>query len=180
MLHIIYQKIDKCPNFCMLYCLENANLTKYKTCGHARYKLITRKGRTLVTQRKLRYFLITIGLQRLFKSPKTNEHITWHHSHDAVDGVMMHSFNGEVQKHFNRVHCQFSMESRNVHLRSCINGFNLFGSFIASYFCWSVIFTIYNLLLAMCMGSEFMFLSTFILGPNSPDQNINICLRTID
>jgi len=96
MLHIIYQKIDKCPNFCMLYCLENANLTKYKTCGHARYKLITRKGRTLVTQRKLRYFLITIGLQRLFKSPKTNEHITWHHSHDAVDGVMMHSFNGEV------------------------------------------------------------------------------------
>ena len=47
-----------CPNFCMLYCLENVDLTKCKTCEHARYKLITRKGRTLVANRKLRYFLI--------------------------------------------------------------------------------------------------------------------------
>jgi len=85
------------------------------------------KGRTLVAHRKLRYFLITHRLQRLFKSPKTNEHITWHHSHDAVDGVMRHSSNGEVWKHFNRVHPQFSMESRNAYFRSCINGFKLFG-----------------------------------------------------
>ena len=29
-----YQKIDMCPNFCMLYYLENAELTECMTCGH--------------------------------------------------------------------------------------------------------------------------------------------------
>ena len=33
-----YQKIDMCPNFCMLYYLENAEMTECMTCGHSRYK----------------------------------------------------------------------------------------------------------------------------------------------
>jgi len=33
-----YQKIDMCPNFCMLYYLKNVELTEYMTCGHSRYK----------------------------------------------------------------------------------------------------------------------------------------------
>jgi hypothetical protein len=31
-----YQKIDTCPDFCMLYYLENAELTECMTCGHSR------------------------------------------------------------------------------------------------------------------------------------------------
>jgi hypothetical protein len=37
-------------------------------------------------------------------SPKTVEHMTWHHSHDAVNGVMVHPFDGEARKYFNMVH----------------------------------------------------------------------------
>ena len=33
-----YQKIDICPNFCMLYYLENAEVTECRTCGHSIYK----------------------------------------------------------------------------------------------------------------------------------------------
>jgi hypothetical protein len=40
-----YQKIDMCPNFCMLYYLENAELTKYMTCGHSCYKSRTSRER---------------------------------------------------------------------------------------------------------------------------------------
>jgi ABC-type long-subunit fatty acid transport system fused permease/ATPase subunit len=53
-----YQKIDICSNFCMS-------------------KLIGR-WRSFVTHRKLRYFSITPRLQRLFISPNTVEHMTWH------------------------------------------------------------------------------------------------------
>jgi hypothetical protein len=49
----------------------------------------------------------------------------------------------------------------------------------ASYPCWLVILTVYNLPLYMCLRSEFMFLSTIILDPNSPGQNIDICLRLL-
>jgi hypothetical protein len=41
-------------------------------------------------------FLITPILQRLFMSPKTTKHVTWRHSHDAVDGVMMYASNVEA------------------------------------------------------------------------------------
>ena len=74
-------------------------------------------------------------------SPTTAEHMTWHQAHDAVDGVIVHPSDGEAWKRFNSVHPHFSAELRNVRLGLCTNGFNLFGSFVALYSCWSVILT---------------------------------------
>jgi hypothetical protein len=54
-----YQKIDMCPNFYMLYYLENAELIECMTCRHSRYKPRTGRGKTLVAYKKLRYFPIT-------------------------------------------------------------------------------------------------------------------------
>jgi hypothetical protein len=71
-----YQKIQICPNFCMLYYLENVKMTECMTCGHSCYKPRTGRGKTLVAYKKLRYFLITFRMQRLFMSPRTAEHMT--------------------------------------------------------------------------------------------------------
>jgi hypothetical protein len=79
----------------MLYYLENIKLTRYRTCGHAHYKLKIGREWNLVPHKKLRYFSITPKLQGLFMSSKTAEYMTWNHSHDAVDGVMVHSSDGE-------------------------------------------------------------------------------------
>ena len=76
-----------------------------------------------------------------------------------VDGVMVHPSYGEAWKHFNCVHAHFSAELRNAHLGLCIDGFNPFGSFTASYSCWPVILTVYKLPPGMCMRPKFMFLS---------------------
>jgi hypothetical protein len=137
------------------------------------------QGKDSQAYKTLRHFTITPRLQRLFMSPRTVEHMTWHQSHDAVDGVMMHPSNGEVWKYFNSMHPHFSAESRNVRLGLCTNGFNLFGSFATPYPCWPVILTVYNLLLGMCMRPEFMFLSTVIPSPSSPGRNIDVCLRPL-
>jgi hypothetical protein len=165
-----------CLNFCMLYYLENVELTECMTCGHYRYTSRTSRGKTLVAYKKLKYFPITPRLQRLFMSPRTAEHMTWHQSHDVVDGVMIHPSNGKAWKHFNSVHPHFSAESRNVRLGLCTNRFNPFGLFVVPYSCWSVILTVYNLPPGMCMRSEFMFLSTIIPGLSSPGRN---CLRPL-
>jgi len=71
-----YQKINMCPNFCMLYYLENAKLTEGRTCGNSHYKPMIGRERSLIAHRKLKYFSITPRLQRLFISPKTAEHMT--------------------------------------------------------------------------------------------------------
>ena len=93
------------------------------------------QGKDSQAYKTLRHFTITPRLQRLFMSPRTVEHMTWHQSHDAVDGVMMHPSDGETWKLFNSVHPHFSAESRNVRLGLCIDGFNPFGSFAALYSC---------------------------------------------
>ena len=49
-----YQNIDMCPNFCMLYYLENAELTECMTCGHSRYIPRTGRGKTLVAYKKFK------------------------------------------------------------------------------------------------------------------------------
>jgi len=168
-----------CPNFYMIYYLENAELTECMTCGHSRYKPRTDMGKNLMAYKKLRYFLITPRLQRLFMSLRTVEHMTWHQSHNTVDGVIVHPFDSEAWKHFNNVHPHFSAESRNVRLGLCTNRFNVFGSFAAPYSCWLVILTVYNLSSGMCMRLEFMFLSIVIPGLSSPSRNIGVCLRPL-
>jgi len=52
-------------------------------------KLRIGRESTLVVYRKLRYFSITLRLQRLFMSSKTTENMTCHHSYDAINGVMV-------------------------------------------------------------------------------------------
>jgi len=91
----------------------------------------------------------------------------------------VHPSDGKAWKLFNNVHPHFSTESRNVCLGLCIDKFNPFGSFAAPYSCWSVILTVYDLPLGMCMRPEFMFLSTFIPGPSSPGRNIDVYLRPL-
>jgi hypothetical protein len=98
-----------------------------------------------VAYKKHRYFLITPRLQRLFISPRTAEHMTWHRSHDALDRVMVHPSDGEAWKHFNSVHPHFSVESRNMRIGLCTDAVNPFRSFAAPYSCWPVILTIDNL-----------------------------------
>jgi len=112
-------------------------------------------------------------------SPRTAEHMTWHQSHDVVNGVMVHPSNGEAWKLFNSVHPHFSAESRNVHLGLCTDGFIPFGSFAAPYSCWPVILIVYNLPPGMCMRPEFMFLSNIIPSPSTPGQNIDVFLRPL-
>ena len=101
----------------MLYYLENTKLTKCKTCRHSRYKLMTGRGRTLVSQKKnLDTLQSHIDCRILFISPKTTEHITWHQSHDTVDAVIIHPSNGETWKHFNNLHPQFLVDTKHMHL----------------------------------------------------------------
>ncbi|KAJ6957470.1 hypothetical protein NC653_039429 [Populus alba x Populus x berolinensis] len=174
-----YQKINMCPNFYMLYYLENVKLIECMTCGYSRYKPRIDRGKTLVAYKKLRYFPITPRLQRLFMSLRTAKHMRWHQSHHMVDGVMVHPSDGEACKHFDSIYPHFLAESRNMYLGLCIDRFNPFGSFASPYSCWSVILTIYNLPPGMCMGLEFIFLSMVIPGLSSPGRNIDVCLRSL-
>ena len=66
-----------------------------------------------------------------------------------------------------------------MRLGLCTDGFNPFGLSSASYSCWPVMLTVYNLPPGMCMKKEFLFLNMVIPGPKNPRYNIDVCLRPL-
>jgi len=131
-----YQKIDMCPNFCMLYYFENAELTECMTCVHSCYK--PRIGRERLSWHIKNLDTSQSHLDCRGYSCHQGLLSTWH---DVVDGVMVHPSDSEAWKHFNSVHPHFSAESRNVRLGLCTDKFNPLGSFVAPYSCWLIILT---------------------------------------
>jgi hypothetical protein len=81
-LDIKYEKIDVCPDKCMLFWKEHANEKKCLIYGQSRFiEVVTqdcKKVTTEVTHKHLRYFPITPCLKWLFISKRTTRHMRWH------------------------------------------------------------------------------------------------------
>ncbi|XP_025661384.1 uncharacterized protein [Arachis hypogaea] len=165
-LGIEYAKIDACPNDCMLYRGDDANLTRYKKCGCSRWKQKTKNGSILrlnvpvkrngkpIAAKTLRYFPLIPRLQR--------------HPRDA-----------EAWKKFDAKYTNFSADPRNVRLAFASDGFNPFGNMSTKYSIWPVILISYNLPPWLCMKQTSFILSTLIPGPKMPSNNIDVYLQPL-
>ena len=76
-----YMTWDACPNSCMLFRNEHANLNQCVICGKSRWKQSanTSKHRgKLKPTKQTRYFSLKPRLQRLFMSSNTSQSMRWH------------------------------------------------------------------------------------------------------
>ncbi|KAL0362000.1 UNVERIFIED_CONTAM: hypothetical protein Scaly_1155200 [Sesamum calycinum] len=71
----------------------------------------------------LRYLLLTPRFQSLYSSEATDEHMTWHATHQTVEGSMCYPSDAEAWRHFDQMYPDFAEEPRNVRLGLCIDGF---------------------------------------------------------
>ncbi|MED6141860.1 hypothetical protein PIB30_118316 [Stylosanthes scabra] len=130
-----YNKIDACPNDCMLYRGEHANDSSCHVCGASRFIEHTaveeddvtssRKPRK-VAAKTLRHFPLIPRLQRLFMCTRTVDAMTWHHNERLKDGLLRHPDDGEMWKAFDSRHQDFACEPRNVRLGLASDSFNPF------------------------------------------------------
>lgn len=108
-LGLSYDKIDACPNHCMLYwgTSEDKNRDKCKKCNTSRY--ISNEndvGANDVSddQQKmkskptkvLRYFPLIPRLRRLYTCSKTAELLKWHATKANLDGLLQHRRDGKA------------------------------------------------------------------------------------
>jgi hypothetical protein len=136
-----YEKIDVCPDNCMLFWKEHANEKKRLECGQSRFiEVVTQDGENVMTevaQKQLRYFLITPHLKRLFISKKTARHMRWHKEGIREnDAVMGHPSDGEAWKVLDMFDADFASDARNVRLGLSIDDFDPFSTNSAPYSCW--------------------------------------------
>jgi len=129
------QTIDCCRNSCILYFKEDSALEKYKFCNSPRWKPKKSgdNGKKPKSYVKIFYFPLTPGLQRLYASRSTVEHMRWHYNNRREDGVLCHPSDGEVWKHFVCKHSDFAYEPRNVRLGLCVDGFTPFSQSAQPY-----------------------------------------------
>jgi len=80
-LGLTVEKIDCCPNDCMLYYKDDLGLRECKLCHHPRHK--TKRSKKVkgkeVPYARMHYLLIIPRLQRLFASCSFAEYMRWHH-----------------------------------------------------------------------------------------------------
>ncbi|CAH9146216.1 unnamed protein product [Cuscuta epithymum] len=171
--------IDACRNGCMLFLKGDKELKNCSFCGEHRYKLqddeqCTSKRRNWTAFSVLRFLPLTPRLQRLYASRQTAEEMKWHAMHEEIGNLMGHPCDSEAWKHIDMMYPDFASEPRNVRLDLCSDGFVAHGKYGASYSCWPVILTTYNLPPGMCMKYPYMFLSLIIPGPICPKKKIDV------
>ncbi|XP_020249397.1 uncharacterized protein LOC109826788 [Asparagus officinalis] len=132
-----YNKIDACPNDCILYYKDNKELQECPTCGVSRWKQRTRSSTRRTTEsvymqskipaKVLRHFPLVSRLQRLYMNKDTAKSMRWHKEGRIEDGKLRHPADAEAWKHIDKTFPNFAHECRNVRLGLASDGFNPFG-----------------------------------------------------
>ncbi|XP_027941160.1 uncharacterized protein LOC114194957 [Vigna unguiculata] len=186
-LGVHYTKIDACPNDCMLYFGEDANMDFCKKCKTSRWKA-KKKGtsdsgtsnkRKKIPAKVLRYFPLKPRLQRMFMSSKIAEHMRWHASKSTNEDILRHPRDSKAWKTFDLKHPQFASDPRNVRLGLATDGFNPYGNLSTSYSIWPVVLIPYNLPPWMCLKQSSFILSMIIPGKRAPGNDIDVYLQPL-
>ena len=110
--------IHACRNDCILYWREHEENDNCPTCGLSRWKPINpAKPRAVrLPWKKLRYFLITPRLQRMYSVPWIAESMTWHANASLVpnDSIMRHPVDSSCWKQVDRKNPHFAFKARNI------------------------------------------------------------------
>ncbi|WCJ37799.1 hypothetical protein M5689_018900 [Euphorbia peplus] len=177
-----YEKIHACPNDCVLYRKEYADLQECPRCGLSRYK---RKESDEIPRKKgipakvLWYLPIIPRFKRLFADAKTAELLRWHADERKDDGFMRHPSDSVQWRNTDRKYETFSEDVRNLRLGLCTDGMNPFGTLSTQYNTWPVLLTIYNLPPWLCMKRRYIMLSLLISGPKQPGNDIDVYLAPL-
>jgi hypothetical protein len=185
-LGMTYEKIDVCPNSCMLFFEEDDKLDHCKHCKASRYVEVTNhEGELVVTKvaaKQLRWLPIIPRLSRLFLNKEIALHMTWpKNGVRLVTGpdIMVHPLDGDSWKAFDEFDPKFANNPRSVWLGLSTNGFTPFNSSASPYSCWPVFIVPYNLPPELVNKEEFMFLALVIPGPKHPGPKLNMFVRPL-
>ncbi|KAH0647622.1 hypothetical protein KY285_032870 [Solanum tuberosum] len=107
-----YDKIDACPNDCMLFRNDHKDDEFCHTCGSSRY------------------------IKNTKVDSETTDSLKWHDEERSKHGKLRHPADGQAWKDFDRLHPDFALDSRNVRLGLASDGFNPFRTMSISHSTW--------------------------------------------
>ena len=152
-----YQKIHACPNDCILYRNEFAEMHNCPTCGVSRYKVNDDEcSNGAATTNSLPtkvcwYFPIIQRFKRFFASAYDAKDLRWHADGRIIDGLLWHPVDSPQWKTIDRLYPKFGEDPINLRLGLASDGMNPFGNLSTSHSSWPILLMIYNLPPWLCM-----------------------------
>ena len=131
------ERIHACPNDCILYRKEYADMHVCPVCKASRYK---RKNTAKVKQgppaKMLWYLPVIPRLKRLFANRKEARLLRWHSEERKKDGKLRHPADSVQWRNFDRRFDEFGAEPRNIRLGLSTDGMNPFGNMSSRHSTW--------------------------------------------
>ncbi|XP_074374289.1 uncharacterized protein LOC141714684 [Apium graveolens] len=144
-----YEKINACPNSCMLYWGKNKEKNECETCGVSRWVVLEKDGIIenndppklfhKVAANVMRYFPLRPRLQRMFLCKDFFRLMRWHPLGRTKDGKLRHPTDALAWKVMDARYPDFAAENRNVRLGVVADGFNPYRSMNLSHSTWPIV-----------------------------------------
>lgn len=173
-----YHNIHACPDGCVLYEDENAELHSCPKCSKSRWL----EGTNSIPAKVIRHFPLIPRLKRMWRSTEIAGMLTGHTKHVSDDGIMRSVVDSPAWKHINTdaAFDNFGTEARNMRLALALDGVNPFKLSNTNWSTWPVLVLIYNLEPWFVTKKFFISLCILISGKRSPTAtNIDVFLRPL-
>lgn len=181
------ERINACPNDCVLYRNEYTQLKACPVCATPRYK---RKrgaeeeeeveGSKHGPPAKLLWYLPIIPrLRRLFSNKNEAKLLRWHSDQRKNDGKYRHVADSPQWRNIDNIYKEFGAEIRNLRFGLSSDGINPFGSLSSRHSTWPVLLCVYNLPPWLCMKRKYIMMSLLIQGPKQPGNDIDVYLAPL-
>ena len=175
------QRIHACPNDCILYRKENANLEECPTCNTPRYKPNSedKSIKKRPAAKTVFYMPIIPRIKRLFANANDAKLLRWHYDERKQDGQLRHPVDSPEWRNFDTEFPDFESEPRNLRLGLCTDGMNPYGTFSSQNTTWPVFLVLYNLASWLCMKRKYLMMPLLISGPKQPGNDIDVYLAPL-
>jgi len=146
-----YEKIHACPNDCILYRHQFAEIRNCPTCGVSRYKVKSDEcSGDASTYNDLPskvccYLPVILRFKRLFANAQDAKNLTWHADGRIKDGLLRHHADSTQWKTIDQLYPEFGQDPKNLRAGLASDGMNPLGNLSCNHSSWLILLIIYNL-----------------------------------
>nr|AAM74359.1 Putative transposable element [Oryza sativa Japonica Group] len=178
------RRIHACPNDCILYHKQCANLDACPICKASRYKRKKsadkgKKSKRSGPAKVVWYLPIIDRFKRIFANPNEAKLVCWHATERRNDSMLRHPVDSIEWRNIDRKHKDFAADPRNMTLCLCMDDMNPFGDMSSTHSTWPVLIANYNLLPWLCFKWKYNMLCLLIQGPRQPGNDIDVFLELV-
>ena len=178
------RRIHACPNDCILYHKQYADLDACSVYKASRYKRKKSADEGNKSKRggpaKVVWYLPIIDrFKRIFANPNEAKLVRWHATERRNDGMLRHPADSIEWRNIDRKHKDFAADPRNMRICLCTDGMNPFGDMSSTHSTWPVLIANYNLPPWLCFKRKYIMLCLLIQGPRQPGNDIDVFLEPV-